>query len=339
VSIRNSSDIAGGRLLRMSRSECSRRAVASDITVRGVGDPNPDPASDGSGRTNLGGRSRVGAEEPRGVGVGADVLVERGPISLLTTPQTRRCSGRVAIRAPPTQPRGPRWCRRCERDPAWSVADEHRGARLLDRALKTLAQRHLRRPAEQLLSQRDVRPALLGIVDRQRLVHDLRARSRQLLHGLRQFEQRELIGIADVHRVVMPGLRQRDDAADEVADVAERARLAAIAEHRQRSVRERLAQERRDRAAVVRTHARAVGVEDPHDRRVHALLAVVGHRQRLRVALGLVVDPARADRVDVAPVALRLRVLQRIAVHLARRRDQEARAMRLRQTERVVRAV
>ena len=34
VSMRRRNDIAGGRLLRMSRSECSRRAVASDITDR-----------------------------------------------------------------------------------------------------------------------------------------------------------------------------------------------------------------------------------------------------------------------------------------------------------------
>jgi hypothetical protein len=63
--MRSSSDIAGGRLLRMSRSECSRRAVASDITVRGVAEPAPG----GLGRTNLGGRSRAGADGLRGVGV------------------------------------------------------------------------------------------------------------------------------------------------------------------------------------------------------------------------------------------------------------------------------
>ena len=127
--------------------------------------------------------------------------------------------------------------------------------------------------------------------------------------------------------------------ADQVAHVTERARLAAVAEHRDRPVRQRLAQERRDRAAVVRAHATAVRVEDPHDRRVHALLAVVGHRQRLRVALGLVVHAARPDRVDVAPVGLRLRVHLRVAVHLARRGDQEPRALGLGQAERVMRAV
>ena len=73
--------------------------------------------------------------------------------------------------------------------------------------------------------------------------------------------------------------------------------------------------------------------------RVDALLGVVGHRQRLGVALRLVVDAARADRVDVAPVGLGLRVHLRVAVDLARRGDQEARALPLREAERVVRAV
>ena len=86
-------------------------------------------------------------------------------------------------------------------------------------------------------------------------------------------------------------------------------------------------------------HARPVGVEDPGDAGIHALLAVVGHRQRLGVALRLVVDAAWADRVDVAPVGLRLGVHLRVAVDLARRGDQEARALELRQAEHVVRPV
>ena len=137
----------------------------------------------------------------------------------------------------------------------------------------------------------------------------------------------------------MAGLGEPDDAVDQVGDVAERARLGAVAEHGDRPVLQRLAQERRDRAAVVRAHARAVGVEDAHDRRVDALLAVVGHRQRLGVALGLVVDAARADRVHVAPVGLGLRMDLRVAVDLGRRGDQEARAVLLGQPERVVGAV
>ena len=86
----------------------------------------------------------------------------------------------------------------------------------------------------------------------------------------------------------------------------------------------------------MRAHPRAVRVEDAHDGAVDALLAVVGHRQRLGVALGLVVDAARADRVHVAPVALRLRMDLGIAVDLAGRGQQEPRAMELREPQRVM---
>ena len=146
-------------------------------------------------------------------------------------------------------------------------------------------------------------------------------------------------GLPTLTGMVVAGLGEADDAVDQVVTkqnerVWEPSPNTVIG----RSC-ERLAEEGRDRAAVVRAHARAVGVEDADDRGVHALLAVVGHRQRLGVALGLVVDAARADRVDVAPVALGLRVDLRVAVDLGGRGGQEARAVLLGQPERVVRAV
>ena len=87
-----------------------------------------------------------------------------------------------------------------------------------------------------------------------------------------------------------------------------------------------------------RAHARAVGVEDAHDADVEAVVAVVGHRHRLGEPLGLVVDAARTDRVDVAPVGLGLRVDLRVAVDLAGRGQEEAGVLGLGQAERVVRA-
>ena len=66
--------------------------------------------------------------------------------------------------------------------------------------------------------------------------------------------------------------------------------------------------------------------------------AVVGHRHGLGEALGLVVHAARADRVDVAPVVLALRMDERIAVDLGGGGEQEARLLGLGQAERVVRA-
>ena len=90
--------------------------------------------------------------------------------------------------------------------------DEQLDAGLLDRALQAVAQRHLGRPAEQLARERDVGPALLGVVDGQRLVDDLGGRAGQLVDDLGELEQRELVGVADVDGVVVAGLRERDDA-------------------------------------------------------------------------------------------------------------------------------
>ena len=61
---------------------------------------------------------------------------------------------------------------------------------------------------------------------------------------------------------------QPEDPVHEVGHVAEAARLAAVAEDGDVLVAQRLAQEGRDRAAVLDPHARAVGVEDPHDARL-----------------------------------------------------------------------
>ena len=55
--------------------------------------------------------------------------------------------------------------------------------------------------------------------------------------------------------------------------------------------------------------------------RLHAMLALVVKGEALRGALALVVAAALANGVHIAPVRLGLRVLQRVAVHLAPHRD------------------
>ena len=57
------------------------------------------------------------------------------------------------------------------------------------------------------------------------------------------------------------------------------------------------------------------GIEDPNDVGVHVMLAAVGHGQGLRESLGFIVDPARTDRVDMAPVGFRLRMHLGIPIH------------------------
>ncbi len=85
-------------------------------------------------------------------------------------------------------------------------------------------------------------------------------------------------------------------------------------------------------------HARSVGVEDPHDPRVHAVVAVVRHGHGLGEPLGLVVDAPGADRVDVAPVGLRLRMHQGVPVRLGSRCKQKPGLLGFGQAQGLVRA-
>src|SRR6266508_4826800 len=164
---------------------------------------------------------------------------------------------------------------------------------------QTLLELDLRLPAENLRGARDIRLADLRVVDRKRLVDDLAGRVGQPADGPGELQDRELVRVAKVHGIVLAALSEQDDPADQVVHVAEAPCLRAVAVDGQRLVRERLTDERRDRTPVVRPHSTPVGIKNSNDRRVHVLLAVVRHRQRLGVALRLVVDAARANRIDV----------------------------------------
>ena len=81
--------------------------------------------------------------------------------------------------------------------------------------------------------------------------------------------------------------------------------------------------ERRYGPAVVGTHPRAVGVEDPYHRGIDALAGPVGGGHGLGIAFGFVVYAPGPNGVDVAPVALLLRMDLRVAVDLRYRCQQE----------------
>ena len=122
---------------------------------------------------------------------------------------------------------------------------------------------------------------------------------------------------------------------DQVVDVTERSGLGAVAVDRQRPAGQGRHDEVGYDAAVVRTHARAVGVEDPSDLDRHVVLAAVVEEQRLGAPLALVVAGPDTDRVDVAPVALVLRVYFRVAVHLGGGGQQDPRLRALGQAQHV----
>ena len=73
-------------------------------------------------------------------------------------------------------------------------------------------------------------------------------------------------------------------------------------------------------------HPGAVRVEDTDHANIDAVLAVVIEKQRLGAALALVIAGAGADGIHIAPVVLLLRMGQRVAVNLAGRGLEDARA-------------
>ena len=82
-------------------------------------------------------------------------------------------------------------------------------------------------------------------------------------------------------------------------------------------------------------HARAIGVEDPRHLDAQLVLAVIVEEQRLGAALAFVVAGARADRIDVAPVVLGLRMDMGVAIDLAGRGLEDLRLHPLGQAQHV----
>ena len=129
------------------------------------------------------------------------------------------------------------------------------------------------------------------------------------------------------------------EAFDQVVDIAETAGLAAVAVDGDVLAAQRLDDEVAHHPAVVRMHARAVGVEDADDLDVEVVLAVIVEEQGFGAAFALVVAAADADGIDPAPVAFRLRMHFRVAVDLAGGGLQDARLQPLGQTQHVDRTV
>lgn len=155
---------------------------------------------------------------------------------------------------------------------------------------------------------------------------------------LGELPYRHLTRVADINRLMEITHHQSVDSIDQIGDITKTAGLRAITENRERLACERLADECRNNAAVVKAHARTVGIENTNDVRVHAMVAVIGHGDGLRKALGFIVNPARPDGVHIAPVILGLRMDKRVAVALGSRGEDEGRAFVLCQTERIVRS-
>ena len=154
---------------------------------------------------------------------------------------------------------------------------------------------------------------------------------------LRQLEDRELVRVAEIDRPdeIVRAVHHPQHAFDKIVAVAERAGLAAVAEHGDVLAAERLADEVRHDAAVERMHPRPVGVEDPHHAHVQPVHPMVIHEQRLGRPLAFVVTGPRPDRVHRAAIRFGLRMHLRVAVHFAGRGLQDFRPATLGDPQRV----
>ena len=132
---------------------------------------------------------------------------------------------------------------------------------------------------------------------------------------------------------VVTGSDQAHKSIDQVVNIAEGARLAAVSVQRDVLATQGLHDKVGHDPSVVRMHPRPVGVEDAHHLDAGAVLAEVIKEQRLGAALAFVVAGAWTHRIDVAAIVLGLWMYRRIAVHLAGRCLHDLRADPLCQTK------
>ena len=170
------------------------------------------------------------------------------------------------------------------------------------------------------------------------MIDDFARASRDLQNLLRKLAHRYFVGIPQVHdeRLVRIEDEQPVDALNQVAHVAEAARLRTVSVQGQRFPPERLTHEIGQDPSVTEAHARPVGVEDSGYPHAHAVGAMVGHRHRLPITLCLIVDAPHPHRIDVSPIALRLRVDQGVAIDFRSRSNQERGSLGLRQSQRII---
>src|SRR5262245_63667701 len=130
------------------------------------------------------------------------------------------------------------------------LSDSDSGAEVLDGRAQSLLEIRPRLPAEQLARKPDVGLTDLWVVNRERTVHDAAVPTHEPQDRLRELEDRHLARVAEVHGTVVAGFEKSDDALDEIRDVAEAARLLAVAIHRDVLAAQCLHDEVRHDAAV-----------------------------------------------------------------------------------------
>ena len=90
-----------------------------------------------------------------------------------------------------------------------------------------------------------------------------------------------------------------------------------------------------DNPTIVEPHARSVRIKDAHNPGIDSVGAMIGHGDRFGKTFGFIINSARTDGIDIAPVGLFLRMLQRIAVHFRSGSNHKARFFFFRHAERI----
>ena len=141
----------------------------------------------------------------------------------------------------------------------------------------------------------------------------------EVADGLGEFDHGEFAGVAEVDGAgdVVGAVHQAHEARAEIVNVAEGPGLDAVAVKGDGLVAQGLDDEVGDDAAIIRVHARAIGIQDAGDLDAQVVLTAVVEEQGLGAAFAFVGSGAGADGVDVAPVVLRLGMDGRITTDLA----------------------
>jgi len=207
--------------------------------------------------------------------------------------------------------------------------------------LEAVGEVHFGLPAEVVLGKGNVGLPLFGVVGGEALEDEFggAAHYRDDLFG--QLEHGKLGRVSDVDgaRKFRGGIHHADEAVDEVVDIAERAGLQTVAVDGDVLAAKGLHDEVAHHAAVVRVHARPIGVEYAHDLDFNLVLPVVVEKEGFGAALAFVIAGSYADGVYVAPVAFDLGMDRGIAVHFTRRGLEDTGAGALGEAEHVDGAV
>ncbi|CUX63599.1 hypothetical protein AGR5A_Lc90192 [Agrobacterium genomosp. 5 str. CFBP 6626] len=191
-----------------------------------------------------------------------------------------------------------------------------------DGSFKSHFERYTGLPPELLLGPRNIGAALLRIVDRCRQMDNARAGIRHADDDIGELPHRNFTRIAEIDRpdAVLRLGRKSQETVNEIVDIAEGARLAAIAINGDVGTLQCLHDEVGNNASVIRAHARPIGVEDASHLDIDTVAAVIIEKQRLSAAFPFIVASSRPDCIYITEIGFRLRIDERVAIDFRCRR-------------------